>query len=67
MLCYIPGLDRRLLSVGKLAERVLRVDFQQFSCVIGGKNKGLVPGKKISRAFVLDCKDESALCRVRQC
>lgn len=30
---YVPGLDR-LLSVRKLAERVLRVEFQQFPCVI---------------------------------
>lgn len=57
---YVLGLDRRLLSVGKLAERGLRVEFQQFSCVIWGKNKALAMGKKIVKAFVLDCKLEEA-------
>ncbi|GMF22451.1 unnamed protein product [Phytophthora lilii] len=34
---YIPGLDRRLLSVGKLAERGMNVEFQRSSSVIWGK------------------------------
>lgn len=31
---HIPGIDRRLLSVGKLAERGLKVKFQRSSCLI---------------------------------
>ena len=31
---YIPGLDRRLLSVGKIAERGMNVEFSRSSCVI---------------------------------
>ncbi|GMF16735.1 unnamed protein product [Phytophthora lilii] len=57
---YIPGLDRRLLSVGKLAERGMNVEFQRSSCVIWGKSSAIALGKKYGKAYVLDCQQEEA-------
>ncbi|OWY92235.1 Integrase, catalytic core protein, partial [Phytophthora megakarya] len=57
---YIPGLDRRLLSVGKLAERGMSVEFQRNSCVIWDKSKAVASGKKIGKAYVLDCQQDVA-------
>ncbi|KAE9084570.1 hypothetical protein PF010_g20776 [Phytophthora fragariae] len=57
---HIPGLDRRLLSVGKLAERGLNVEFQRSSCVIWGSASAIALGKKIGKAYMLDCDQEDA-------
>ncbi|KAE8906867.1 hypothetical protein PF007_g22869 [Phytophthora fragariae] len=57
---HIPGLDRRLLSVGKLAERGLKVEFQRSSCVIWGNASAIALGKKIGKAYMLDCDQEDA-------
>ncbi|KAE8909754.1 hypothetical protein PF005_g20754 [Phytophthora fragariae] len=57
---HIPGLDRRLLSVGKLAERGLNVEFQRSSCVIWGNASAIALGKKIGKAYMLDCDQEEA-------
>ncbi|GMF59073.1 unnamed protein product [Phytophthora fragariaefolia] len=57
---HIPGLDRRLLSVGKLAERGLNVEFQRSSCVIWGNASAIASGKKVGRPYVLDCDQEEA-------
>ncbi|KAE9000882.1 hypothetical protein PF011_g13989 [Phytophthora fragariae] len=57
---HIPGLDRRLLSVGKLAERGLNVEFQRSSCVIWGNASAIALGKKIGKAYMLDCDQEDA-------
>ncbi|OWY95104.1 Integrase, catalytic core protein [Phytophthora megakarya] len=57
---YIPGLGRRFLSVGKLAERGLHVEFQRSSCVIWGKTRAIALGKKAGKAYILDCQQEEA-------
>uniref|UniRef100_A0AAV1TLZ0 Polyprotein n=1 Tax=Peronospora matthiolae TaxID=2874970 RepID=A0AAV1TLZ0_9STRA len=57
---HIPGLDRRLLSVGKLADRVLNVEFQRSSCVIWGAASAIAKGKKVGKAYMLDCEQEEA-------
>ncbi|GMF45585.1 unnamed protein product [Phytophthora fragariaefolia] len=57
---YIPGLDCRLLSVGKLADRGMGVEFQRTSCVIWGKTSAVALRKKIVKAYVLDCQQEDA-------
>ncbi|KAE9040198.1 hypothetical protein PR001_g7195 [Phytophthora rubi] len=57
---HIPGLYRRLLSVGKLAERGLNVEFQRSSCVIWGNASAIALGKKVGKAYVLDCDQEEA-------
>ncbi|GMF20057.1 unnamed protein product [Phytophthora fragariaefolia] len=57
---YIPGLARRLLSVGKLAQHGLNVEFQRSSCVIWRNASAVALGKKVGKAFVLDCDQESA-------
>uniref|UniRef100_A0AAV1TS81 Polyprotein n=1 Tax=Peronospora matthiolae TaxID=2874970 RepID=A0AAV1TS81_9STRA len=57
---HIPGLDRRLLSVGKLADRGLNVGFQRSSCVIWGAASAIAKGKKIGKAYMLDCEQEEA-------
>lgn len=56
----IPGLDRRLLSVGKLAERGLSVEFQRASCIIWDKNEALATGTRNGKAYTLDCQQEEA-------
>uniref|UniRef100_A0AAV1UQT3 Uncharacterized protein n=1 Tax=Peronospora matthiolae TaxID=2874970 RepID=A0AAV1UQT3_9STRA len=57
---HIPGLDRRLLSVGKLADRGLNVEFQRSSCVIWGTASAIAKGKKVGKAYILDCEQEEA-------
>ncbi|KAE9332807.1 hypothetical protein PR003_g14330, partial [Phytophthora rubi] len=57
---HIPGHDRRLLSVGKLAERGLNVEFQRSSCVIWGNTSAIALGKKVGKAYMLDCDQEEA-------
>jgi hypothetical protein len=57
---HIPDLDRRLLSVGKLAERRLKVEFQRSSCVIWGNPSAIALGKKVGKAYVLDCDQAEA-------
>ncbi|KAG6595749.1 Integrase, catalytic core protein [Phytophthora cinnamomi] len=57
---HIPGLDRRLLSVGKLAERGMSVEFQRKSCVIWDKSTAIASGKKIGKAYVLECQQDTA-------
>jgi hypothetical protein len=57
---HIPGLDRRLLSVGKMAERGLNMEFQRFSCVIRGNASAIAFGKKVGKAYMLDCNQEEA-------
>ncbi|RQM13328.1 hypothetical protein DD237_003846 [Peronospora effusa] len=57
---HIPGLDRRLLSVGKLAERGLNVEFERTSCIIWKKNQAAASGKKVGKAYILECQQETA-------
>ncbi|KAG6620154.1 Integrase, catalytic core protein [Phytophthora cinnamomi] len=57
---HIPGLDRRLLSVGKLAERGMSVEFQRKSWVIWNKSTAIASGKKIGKAYVLECQQDTA-------
>ncbi|OWZ24436.1 Rve-domain-containing hypothetical protein [Phytophthora megakarya] len=57
---YIPGLNRRLLSVGKRAERGLTVEFQRSSCMIWGTTCAIETGTKIGKAYVPDCEQEEA-------
>ncbi|POM63711.1 Polyprotein [Phytophthora palmivora] len=57
---YIPGLDRRLLSVGKLADRGLTVEFQRSSCVIWSKTCAIASGRKVGKAYMLDREQEEA-------
>ncbi|KAG3192209.1 hypothetical protein PC128_g10620 [Phytophthora cactorum] len=57
---HIPGLDRRLLSVGKLAERGMSVELQQNSCVIWNKSKAIASAKKVGKAYMLDCQKDMA-------
>ncbi|CAI5726231.1 unnamed protein product [Peronospora farinosa] len=56
----IPGLDRRLLSVGKLAERGLNVEFERTSCIIWNINQATASGKKVGKAYILECQQETA-------
>ncbi|OWZ15190.1 Integrase, catalytic core protein [Phytophthora megakarya] len=55
---YIPGLDRRLLSMGKLAERGLAVEFQRSSCTIWEATSAIATGTKMGKAYVLECEQE---------
>jgi hypothetical protein len=57
---YIPGLDRQLLSVSRLADRGMSVEFQQKSCTIWNKSKAIALGKKVGKAYVLDCDKDTA-------
>lgn len=57
---HIPGLDRRLLSVGRLAERGMKVEFQSSSCIIWSAKCAITSGKKIGKAYFLDCEQEEA-------
>ncbi|CAI5711696.1 unnamed protein product [Peronospora farinosa] len=57
---HIPGLVRRLLSVGKLAERVLNVEFERTSCIIWNKNQATASGKKVGKTYMLECQQETA-------
>lgn len=57
---YIPGLDRRLLSVGKLAENGLTVEFQRSTCVIRSTTCAIASGKKVGKAYMLECEQEQA-------
>ncbi|OWZ01945.1 Integrase, catalytic core protein [Phytophthora megakarya] len=57
---HTPGLDRRLLSVGKLADRGMSVEFQRNSCVIWNEYKAIASGKKYGKAYVLDCHQDTA-------
>ncbi|KAG2957385.1 hypothetical protein PC119_g27347 [Phytophthora cactorum] len=57
---HIPGLDRRLLSVGKLAECGMSVELQQNSCVIWNKSKAIASAKKVGKAYMLDCQKDMA-------
>nr|CCA24887.1 putative polyprotein [Albugo laibachii Nc14] len=41
---YIPGLDRRLLSVGKVSERDLTVELHRSSCVICNDSSTIATG-----------------------
>ena len=51
---HIPGLDRRLLSVGKSADRGMSVNFRQDSWVIWNKSKEVASGQKIHKTYVLE-------------
>ncbi|GMF25738.1 unnamed protein product [Phytophthora fragariaefolia] len=57
---YIPGLDRQLLSVSRLAERGMSVEFQKKSCTIWNKSNAIASGKKVGKAYVLDCEKDLA-------
>ncbi|KAE9212787.1 hypothetical protein PF004_g15532 [Phytophthora fragariae] len=57
---YIPGLDRQLLSVRRLAERGMSVEFQKKSCTIWNKSKAIASGKKVGKVYVLDCEKDMA-------
>uniref|UniRef100_A0AAV1U5K8 CCHC-type domain-containing protein n=1 Tax=Peronospora matthiolae TaxID=2874970 RepID=A0AAV1U5K8_9STRA len=57
---HIPGLDKRLLSVGKQAGRGMRVEFQSLYCIIWSANRAIASGKKIGKAYFLDCEQEEA-------
>ena len=53
---YIPGLDRRFLLVGKLAERGMNVEFSRLSCVICNKDQSIASGTRIEKIYMLDYK-----------
>ena len=53
---YIPGLDRQLLSVIRLAQRGMSAKFQKKSCTIWNKTKAIASGKKMGKAYLLDCE-----------
>ncbi|KAL3662242.1 hypothetical protein V7S43_019078 [Phytophthora oleae] len=55
---YIPGLDRQLPSVSRLAERDMSVEFQKKSCTIWNKSKAIASCKKVGKAYVLDCEKD---------
>ena len=57
---YIPGLDRRLLSVGKLAERGMSVEFSRSSCVIWDKDQAIASGTRIGKTYMLEYKQGEA-------
>ena len=57
----IPGLDKRQLSVGKLAERGMSVEFSRSSCVIWKKDQAIASGTKLGKAYMLDCEQEEAI------
>uniref|UniRef100_A0AAV1TCW5 CCHC-type domain-containing protein n=1 Tax=Peronospora matthiolae TaxID=2874970 RepID=A0AAV1TCW5_9STRA len=57
---HIPGLDKRLLSVGKLAGRGMRVEFRSSSSIIKSAKHAIASGKKIGKAYFLDCEQEEA-------
>uniref|UniRef100_H3H572 Polyprotein n=2 Tax=Phytophthora ramorum TaxID=164328 RepID=H3H572_PHYRM len=57
---FIPGLDRQLLSVSRLAERGMIVEFQKKSCTIWNKSKAIALGKKVGKAYMLDCEKDMA-------
>uniref|UniRef100_A0AAV1U6A4 CCHC-type domain-containing protein n=1 Tax=Peronospora matthiolae TaxID=2874970 RepID=A0AAV1U6A4_9STRA len=57
---HIPGLDRRLLSVCRLAEHGLSVSFEHLSCIIWDNRSAIAVGKKMGEAIMLDCQQEEA-------
>ena len=57
---HIPGLDRRLLLVGKLAEHGLMVEFRSSSCIISITKRAIATGKKVGKTYVLNCEQEEA-------
>ena len=57
---YIPGLDRRYLSVGRLTERGLSVELQRSSCIIHGARSAISMGNKVVKAFLLDSQQEES-------
>ncbi|GMF20880.1 unnamed protein product [Phytophthora fragariaefolia] len=57
---YIPGLGRQLLSVSRLVERGMSVEFQKKSCTIWNKSKAIASGKKVGKTYVLDCEKDMA-------
>ena len=50
---HIPGFDRQLFSVGKLATRGTQVKFQNSSCAIWNADCAVAIGKKFGKAYVL--------------
>ena len=56
---HIPGLDRRLLSVDKLAESGLNVEFERTSCVNWNKNQSIALGRKVGESYMLECQQET--------
>lgn len=57
---HIPELDKRLMSVGKLAGRGMRMEFQSSSCVIWSAKRAIASGKKIGKAYFQDYEQEEA-------
>ncbi|KAE9027678.1 hypothetical protein PR001_g10841 [Phytophthora rubi] len=57
---FMPGLDRRLLLVGKLEERGLDVEFQCSSCVIWTTDSAIALGRKVGTAYMLKCDQDKA-------
>ena len=57
---HITGLDRRLLSINKLAVRGMRVEFKSSSCVIWSAKRAIASSKKIGKVYSLDCEIEEA-------
>ena len=55
---HIPGLDRRLLSMGKLTDRGLSVEFLRSSCVIWRNANAITMDTKVGKVYVLDCEQE---------
>ncbi|KAE9194122.1 hypothetical protein PF004_g20804 [Phytophthora fragariae] len=53
---------RALLSVGKLAERGMSVEFQQKSCAIWNKLKAIALSKTVGKPYVFDCEKDMAHC-----
>lgn len=57
---YIHALERRLLSVEKMAECGLKVELKKASYTIWGAARAIALGKKVSKAYVLNYQHEAA-------
>ena len=44
------------MSVSRLAERGMSVEFQKKSCTIWSKSKAIASDKRMGKAYVLDCE-----------
>ncbi|DBA05266.1 TPA: hypothetical protein N0F65_007428 [Lagenidium giganteum] len=64
---HLPNLDRRLLSIAKLTEKELGVQFHENKCIVTKGTKQVIEIPKAGNVYKLDIKpDESADCvRVR--
>nr|CCA18866.1 putative polyprotein [Albugo laibachii Nc14] len=56
MMFYVPGLDRKLLSVSALAENGLQVVFRNLTCEIKSDDRSIVEIQRIGKLFVFKCE-----------